>query len=93
MTEPCSLFPDNVFSGDQPEKAILLQNLAQKHPFVVNSHWFADVVESRVTAAAANLSPKEVAAAQARGKEMDMWKTAESLLRELEDQLSASPGD
>ncbi|MCP4359149.1 MAG: hypothetical protein GY796_14130 [Chloroflexi bacterium] len=65
---------------EEPEQAITLYALAQQHPFVANSRWFADVIGNRVTAAAATLPPEVVTAAQARGQAMDLWETAELLL-------------
>ncbi|MCP4417553.1 MAG: hypothetical protein GY805_13095 [Chloroflexi bacterium] len=65
----------------ESEQAIMLYAVAQQHPYVANSRWYADVIGSRITAVSANLSPVAIAAAQARGERMDMWETAESWLR------------
>ena len=59
--------------------AVELYTLAQQHPFVANSRWFADVVGKRVTAVRALLSPEAAMAAAARGETLDMWETADSL--------------
>jgi len=66
---------------NQAAIALELYTVAQQHPFVANSRWFADVVGKRVTAVAQNLSPATVAAAQARGSALDMWETAESICK------------
>ena len=65
--------------GNQATAALETYALAQQHPFVANSRWFADVVGERVTAVAQTLCPETVAAAQARGSALDMWETAESI--------------
>lgn len=65
----------------EPEQAITLYALAQQQPFIANSRWFADVVGKRITAVAAHLSPEAIAAAKARGQTMDLWETADSLLK------------
>ena len=54
-----------------------IYTVAQQHPFVANSRWFVDVIGTRITAVAQNLSSEAIAAAQARGRALDMWETAE----------------
>ncbi len=63
-------------SNKQAASALAHYTLAQQHPFVANSCWFADVVEKRITEASAALSPDETAMAVAHGETMDMWETA-----------------
>ena len=67
----------------QKEHAVELYALATSHTFVGNSHWFSDVVGQEIEAIATLLLPEVVGAAQARGRELDLWQTAESLLTEL----------
>ncbi|NIP24006.1 MAG: hypothetical protein GWO38_09350, partial [Phycisphaerae bacterium] len=61
-------------SENQTISALETYSVAQQHPFIANSHWFADVIGKRISAASANLSPAEITSAQARGKEMDIWQ-------------------
>ncbi|GJM39919.1 MAG: transcriptional activator [Ardenticatenaceae bacterium] len=65
---------------EKPVAAIELYALAKQHPFVANSRWFADVVEKKITAVSASLSPQTIAEAKERGGKLDMWKTASSML-------------
>jgi hypothetical protein len=52
---------------------------------VANSRWFEDVAGRHIAAAAAaQLPPDAVAAAQERGRVRDLWATVEQLLAELE---------
>ncbi len=62
--------------NNEAVSAVELYTLAQQHPFVANSCWFADVVEKRIKEASAVLSPDETAWAVAGGETMDMWETA-----------------
>ena len=56
--------------------ALEYYTLAQQHPFIANSRWFADVVGKRVAAASATLSSEAALLAATRGETMDMWETA-----------------
>jgi tetratricopeptide (TPR) repeat protein len=76
----------------EPEQAVALLTLAQQNPFVSNSRWFADVVGNRITTVAQNLSPEVIATAQNRGRSLDMWQTAESLLDALIDEDETEHG-
>ncbi|MCP5016278.1 MAG: hypothetical protein GY938_13555 [Ketobacter sp.] len=67
----------------KPEQAIELYALMTKQPFVGKSQWFTDMVGQRVEAAEATLPAEEVAAAQTRGRALDIWEMAQSLLDEL----------
>jgi len=55
--------------------ALEYYTLAQQHPFIANSRWFADVVGKRVAAASATLSSEAALLAATRGETMDMWET------------------
>ena len=46
--------------------------------------WFEDMVGQHIAAAAAHLPPEVVAAAQERGRQRNLWETAEALLAEIE---------
>jgi hypothetical protein len=69
--------------ADDVARAVEIWALARCHPFVANSRWFEDVAGRELEALAATL-PLEVAeAAQARGRTLDLWQTAATLLTEL----------
>ena len=65
-------------------KAVELYALACRQAQIANSKWFDDIAGRHVREAAASLPPDVVAAAEARGRELDLWQTAEELLVELE---------
>jgi tetratricopeptide (TPR) repeat protein len=65
------------------ERAVELYALALRHSFVANSPWFEDVAGRQIAAAAAELPPEAVAAAQARGRARDLEATVMELLEEL----------
>ena len=46
--------------------------------------WFEDMAGQHIAAAAAHLPPEVVAAAQERGRQRNLWETAEELLAEIE---------
>jgi predicted ATPase len=69
-------------SGDAIQ-AVEIWALAKGHPFVANSRWFEDAAGRELEELAASLPPDVAAAADARGREMDLWKTVERLLTEL----------
>ena len=64
----------------EPEQGLTLYAVARQNPFIANSRWMADVVGKRITAVCQHLSPEAIAVAQAKGKTMDMWQTAEQVL-------------
>jgi tetratricopeptide (TPR) repeat protein len=74
-----------MFLGEEGEtqRAVELYALATSHAFVGNSRWFADAVGQYIKVIAATLPPEVIMAAQARGRNLDLWQTAESLLTEL----------
>ena len=65
------------------ERAVEVYAMTESLPFVGNSLLFADLTGKTMMAVAETLPPAVVAAAQARGRELDWWPTAESLLSEL----------
>ena len=68
----------------ETQRAVEIHTLAVSQlSHVANSRWFEDVIEPLIAAAAATLSPDVVAAAQERGRALDLWDTAEELLDEL----------
>jgi tetratricopeptide (TPR) repeat protein len=69
-------------AGDA-ERALELYSLASCHGYVANSQWFEDVAGKEIAAVAATLPPDVVAAAQDRGRALDLWETAEELLEGL----------
>jgi tetratricopeptide (TPR) repeat protein len=65
----------------QRELAVELYAMASaRYPFVRDSRWFEDVIGQRVAAAAADLPPAVVEAAQLRGKARDQAETVAELL-------------
>lgn len=56
----------------QPEQAIELHTLAQRHGFVRHSRWFADVAGQELAAIQAALPPQTAAAAQAKGEVLEV---------------------
>ncbi len=67
------------------ERAVELYALASTQGIVANSKWFDDIAGDEIAAAAEELPPEVVEAAKARGRELDLWETAENLLVELEE--------
>lgn len=68
------------------ERAIEIYSLATCRPYVANSQWFEDVAGQTIKSIAASLPPEVVAAAEERGRALDFWETAVSLLAELSAQ-------
>jgi tetratricopeptide (TPR) repeat protein len=64
-------------------RAVELYALVSRYPLVANSRWYEDVVGKHIAAVAETLPPDEVAAAQDRGRALDLWETAEELLEGL----------
>jgi predicted ATPase/DNA-binding CsgD family transcriptional regulator len=65
------------------ERGIEIWQLARTQPLVAHSTWFADVVGRELASLAVSLPPEVVEAAGERGRALDLWATAESLLAEL----------
>ena len=66
------------------ERAIELYELAKSIPFVANSRLFEDIAGRHIRNAAANMPPEVVAAAQERGRALDLDAAVRELLEELE---------
>jgi hypothetical protein len=73
-----------VDQGDS-ERAVELYALASAFGIVANSKWFADIAGDEIAAMAEKLPVEVVEAAKERGRELDLWETAEELLAELEE--------
>ena len=75
-----------LFAADDGDhrRAIELYGLAQQYGYISNSCWFADVACNELDEVRASIPKDVAAAAEARGREMDVWETAEALLRELD---------
>ncbi len=65
------------------ERAVDLYAAARQSAYITNSRWFEDVAGRQIRDVAAKLPPDLVAAAEARGKERELWETAKELLEEL----------
>jgi tetratricopeptide (TPR) repeat protein len=65
------------------ERAIELYALAWRHPLLANAQNFIDTFGQPLDTVAAALPPGIAAAAQARGRALDLWQTAAALKREL----------
>jgi hypothetical protein len=65
------------------ERAVELYAVASSQPFVGKSPFFEEISGKHITAAGATLPPGVVEAAQARGRALDWWGTAQELLDEL----------
>ena len=75
--------PDTPADEIQPEQAVELYALAKRYPNLANCGWVEILAGRHITAAAAILRPELAAAAEARGKDRDLWATAAELLAEL----------
>jgi hypothetical protein len=74
-----------LFAADEGhiERAVELHTLAQQFGHIDNSCWFEQIA-SRELESLANALPLEIAsAAKSRGRELDIWVTAEQLLEEF----------
>ena len=66
-----------------PERAVELNSLAQQFRHIANSCWFDEVACRELTAVLAALPPESASAATIKGRELDIWATADQLLLEL----------
>jgi tetratricopeptide (TPR) repeat protein len=66
------------------ERAIEVHTRMSSHPLIANSPWFEDVIGVHVTAAAAELSPHVVSAAQERGRSTHPRAMVDEIIAELE---------
>ena len=73
------------------ERAVELYALASTFGIVANSKWFADIAGDEITEAAEKLPADVIEAAKARGRELDLWQTAEELLAEMEEMGWSKP--
>jgi hypothetical protein len=78
---PCSAL--YIAYQGRPERAVEVYALACRYPDVANSCAWEDAVGRHVAAAAQDLPPEVVSAAQERGRSADLWETVEALLEEL----------
>ena len=71
--------------GDKEQKvrAVELYAMANSHPFIDNSQLFEDIAGRTLSAVKVSLPSEVVAAAEVRGKGLDWWETAVTLLNEL----------
>jgi tetratricopeptide (TPR) repeat protein len=67
----------------RPERAVELYALAWRHPVIANARNFIDSFGRPLEAVVAALPPDIAAAAQARGRALDLWATAATLQAEL----------
>jgi predicted ATPase len=67
----------------RPERAIELYGLAQQFGHITHSRWFEEVACRELEEVRASLPPEVAMAAEARGRELDLWSTADDLLNEL----------
>jgi tetratricopeptide (TPR) repeat protein len=64
------------------ERAIELYTLAQRFGHITNSRWFREVACQELDDLRATLPPEVIAAAEERGRELNVWETANDLLEE-----------
>ena len=72
-----------VADDGQSERAIELYGLAKQFGHIANSRWFAEIACRELDSVIASLPPEVASAAEARGRELDVWETADQLLRDL----------
>jgi hypothetical protein len=70
------------------ERSIELYSLAQRFGHIANSRWFKNVAGRELDGVGAALSPEVASAAEARGRELDPWQTADELLEEYTTTMS-----
>ncbi|MCO5193648.1 MAG: tetratricopeptide repeat protein [Anaerolineae bacterium] len=71
------------------ERAIELYSMAQRFGLVANSRWFSDVACDELSGLMASLPTETINAPRARGRELELWSTAEQLLLEMGDTQGA----
>jgi DNA-binding SARP family transcriptional activator/predicted ATPase len=67
------------------ERAIELLALAEHFPVLAHSHVYKTVLNQARADAAQTLAADQIAAAEARGRQLDLWTTVAALLDELDD--------
>jgi hypothetical protein len=70
--------------GDLERAVGLYASLVSRYPIEINSRLFEDIAGRRMANVAARLPPDVLAAAQERGREMDLEATVAKLLAESE---------
>jgi tetratricopeptide (TPR) repeat protein len=65
------------------ERAMELYGLAQQFGHIANSSWFEEVACRELDGELASLPPEVAKAAKTRGRELDLWATADELRFEL----------
>ena len=71
-------------AGDA-ERAVEFYAAALQSPYIRNSTWFEQFAGEYIAALAAELPEETAVAAQERGRQRDLWTTAEEILAELEE--------
>jgi DNA-binding CsgD family transcriptional regulator/tetratricopeptide (TPR) repeat protein len=66
------------------ERAIELRQMTQRFGHLRNSRWFGQVAGQELDELRATLPPDVVAAAESRGRKLDLWETADDVLQELD---------
>jgi tetratricopeptide (TPR) repeat protein len=74
---------DTLTETERKVRAVEIYALAQAHPFVAKARLFEDIAGASMRSTIASLPPDVAAAAQARGRALDWWETADALLAEL----------
>jgi len=64
------------------ERAVEIYGLAQEFGYITNSRWFDEVACRELDKVLASLPPEIASLAEARGRELDIWDTANDLLEE-----------
>lgn len=71
------------------KRSIELNSLGQQYEHIRNSRWFADVACGELDMVRVALPPEVAASAEMRGRKLDVWQTAETLLHELNTRFGA----
>jgi len=69
--------------ADHIERAIELYSLANQYGHIANSRWFEDIASRELEDVLASLPPAVASEASVRGRELDVWTTADQLLLDL----------
>ena len=70
----------------EAERAVELYSLLTKqNPWVASSRWFYDIVGRFIESAATSLPAEVAAAAQGRGRSLDLWQAVDDLQRDLHE--------
>jgi DNA-binding CsgD family transcriptional regulator/tetratricopeptide (TPR) repeat protein len=67
----------------QSERAIELYSLAKQYGHITNSRWFDEIACKELDSVLASLPPEVASAAEARGRVLDVWETADQLLLDM----------